>query len=183
MPGRRPIRELDAAILNASLEILRAEGFAGFSIERVANKVHIPRSTIYARWPSRAELLDAVLAAAMTTTPAKGATLSSALVELLTADLRLTCSIDGRSVAQALLAARDSANPATQRMQQSMEALMERYRIVFDQNGCSQRAVPTALELIESSLWGHSMLHAVNAHSVRGLTDVIMLLLQSPDRE
>jgi AcrR family transcriptional regulator len=50
------------AILAASCAILAEAGYAGLSIEQVARRAGVTRQTIYRRWPSKIELVAAVLA-------------------------------------------------------------------------------------------------------------------------
>lgn len=56
-PGRPRDPELDGAILRAATELLCQEGFAGTSVEAVAERAGVGKSTIYRRWPTREDLL------------------------------------------------------------------------------------------------------------------------------
>lgn len=56
-PGRPRDPELDAVILNAAVELLCQEGFAGTSVEAVAERAGVGKATIYRRWPTREDLL------------------------------------------------------------------------------------------------------------------------------
>src|SRR3954447_13316216 len=62
---RAPIRRrgdaLLAAIFAAVLEELATTGYGALSIERIADRAHTGKASIYRRWPSRLELvLDAL---------------------------------------------------------------------------------------------------------------------------
>lgn len=66
-PARRPGRgrprdpALDAAILDATLELLTERGYAATSLTAVARRAGTGTPTLYRRWPSKADLvLDAV---------------------------------------------------------------------------------------------------------------------------
>ena len=65
--GRRPGRPRDArtdqAILDATLAILREEGYGSLTIEHVAATAGVGRPTIYRRWPSKPALVVAALVA------------------------------------------------------------------------------------------------------------------------
>jgi len=61
-PGRPRSAQAHKAILDATLELLAEEGFHGLSIEAVAAKAGVGKTTIYRRWPSKDELvMDAIL--------------------------------------------------------------------------------------------------------------------------
>jgi len=52
---RSPI--VDQAILRAALELFIERGVAGTSIEKIAKRAGVAKTSIYRRWPSREELL------------------------------------------------------------------------------------------------------------------------------
>jgi AcrR family transcriptional regulator len=56
-PGRPRDPELDGAILAATIEVLCEQGFAGTSVEAVAERAGVGKATIYRRWPTREDLL------------------------------------------------------------------------------------------------------------------------------
>ncbi len=61
--GRPRSQEADQAILAAATQLLAERGLAGMSIEEVAARAGVAKTTIYRRWPSRGALaLDAFLA-------------------------------------------------------------------------------------------------------------------------
>jgi AcrR family transcriptional regulator len=58
--GRPRSQEADRAILNATVELLADRGLAAMSIEEVAARAGVGKTTIYRRWPSKGLLaLDA----------------------------------------------------------------------------------------------------------------------------
>src|ERR1700745_3936240 len=58
--GRQRIQEADRAILTAAVELLAERGLAAMSIEEVAARAGVGKTTIYRRWPSKGLLaLDA----------------------------------------------------------------------------------------------------------------------------
>jgi AcrR family transcriptional regulator len=61
-PGRPRDARRDEAILVAALTILQEQGYAGLTIEGVANRAGVGRPTIYRRWPSKPALVVAALA-------------------------------------------------------------------------------------------------------------------------
>jgi len=58
---RRRGEELEQAILQAGWDQLVDAGYAGFTIDAVAERAHTSRSVIYRRWADRDELLDAAM--------------------------------------------------------------------------------------------------------------------------
>jgi AcrR family transcriptional regulator len=54
--GRRPATEVRKEILDATAELLFAEGMAAFTIEKVANRSGASKMTIYKWWPSKGAL-------------------------------------------------------------------------------------------------------------------------------
>lgn len=63
-PGRPRSREADAAIVRAVLETIFADGVSGVTIEGVARRAGVAKTTIYRRWHTR----DAMVADALRTT-------------------------------------------------------------------------------------------------------------------
>jgi AcrR family transcriptional regulator len=55
--GRPRSEEADRAILEAALDALVVDGYAGMSIERIAINAGVGKATIYRRWSSKAEIL------------------------------------------------------------------------------------------------------------------------------
>jgi len=60
MGGRsaRVVRE----VLSATLEEFAAQGYAGLSVEAVALRAGVNKTTIYRRWPAKSDLVSAALA-------------------------------------------------------------------------------------------------------------------------
>lgn len=56
-PGRPRSRVIDDAILRAALELFFEHGVAGASIEKIAKRARVAKTSIYRRWPSREALL------------------------------------------------------------------------------------------------------------------------------
>jgi len=61
-PGRPRSAEADAAIIGATLEALRDEGFRGLSVEGVRQRAGVGKATIYRRFPSKNDLVRAAIA-------------------------------------------------------------------------------------------------------------------------
>ncbi|GAA0592221.1 TetR/AcrR family transcriptional regulator [Actinomadura livida] len=69
-PGRPRSERADKAILDATLDLLaRESGVAGVSMEAVAARAGVGKSTIYRRWPSKEALIVDALGAAKAPLP------------------------------------------------------------------------------------------------------------------
>lgn len=96
-----------ATVLHTTLEVLGSEGYGGLRIEDVAARAGVNKTTIYRRWPSRADLVVAALTelAAPPHGVATGQLEEDLLAMFLTATtLRSTPA--GRGVVRALIAER-----------------------------------------------------------------------------
>jgi AcrR family transcriptional regulator len=62
-PGRPRDPQVDRAILGATLELLGEDGFDGLSIEAVAARAGVGKTTVYRRWPSKIPLVVDALTA------------------------------------------------------------------------------------------------------------------------
>jgi AcrR family transcriptional regulator len=62
-PGRPRSPQADAAILRAALSVLAEDGWPGFTVEKVAARAGVAKTTLYRRWSSRADLAVGAVAA------------------------------------------------------------------------------------------------------------------------
>jgi AcrR family transcriptional regulator len=60
-PGRPRDSRADQAILDAALQSFIDEGYEGMSVENVAARAGVGKTTIYRRWPSKKELIIAAV--------------------------------------------------------------------------------------------------------------------------
>jgi AcrR family transcriptional regulator len=119
MPRRAPVRaagrptggseSLVRDVLAAALRELGAHGFAGLRIDDVAAAAGVNKTTIYRRWPTKAELVMAALQAAPPVEPviAETGDLRADLIKLLTAKARLLATPAGRKIALAMMSMDD----------------------------------------------------------------------------
>ena len=67
--GRPRDPAIDRAILEATLEVLREQGYRGFSLEAVATRAGTTKPSIARRWPRRQELVIAALVTVLVAPP------------------------------------------------------------------------------------------------------------------
>jgi AcrR family transcriptional regulator len=63
-PGTRPdprAARTRAVVLDAAIDLLAERGYSGFSVEGVVDRTGVAKTTVYRHWPSRDELLAAVI--------------------------------------------------------------------------------------------------------------------------
>lgn len=157
MAGRHRDHRLDLAIAAAGSKVLRTSGYQAFSIDHVAKELAIPRSTIYARWRNKSDLLDALLSRRFSAEPATGGAVHAALVDLLTQDLVLASEFEGRATAHLLLAAQDPAGPAAARVQQALAARRRTYLQLFAAHQVDPQTATTAADLAVLTVWGRTV--------------------------
>lgn len=64
MVGRGRPRDagVEGRVLQAAMAEMRARGYDGMSIDRVAERAGVAKTTLYRRWPTKAELVIAMIA-------------------------------------------------------------------------------------------------------------------------
>lgn len=108
MAGRRRDPALDAAIRAAAKELLHERGWGGFTVEEVALRVGVPKSTVYKRWSSRVHLTSAILDDWLGAMIAQVALIPSApsderLQLLIEAQTAFTSGPEGRAITEVLV--------------------------------------------------------------------------------
>ncbi|MFI6680864.1 TetR/AcrR family transcriptional regulator [Kribbella sp. NPDC050470] len=71
MVGRGRPRDagVEGRVLAAAMAEMRQRGYDGMSVDRVADRAGVAKTTIYRRWPSKAELVIAMIAGLRTAVP------------------------------------------------------------------------------------------------------------------
>ncbi len=59
--GRPRSQEADRAIVEATMQLLMEEGFSSLTIESIASRAGVGKTTIYRRWPGKTELVIAAM--------------------------------------------------------------------------------------------------------------------------
>lgn len=104
-PRGRPVTD---AVLEATLAELAASGLEGLSVERVARRAQVHKTTVYRRWPTREALVAAALEGLALDAAARApdtGSLRGDLLGLLGGVAAFLGRPEGRAVARAALAA------------------------------------------------------------------------------
>jgi AcrR family transcriptional regulator len=94
-----------ADVLDACLQVFAESGYAGLSIEEVARRAGVNKTTVYRRWPTRAELVGAALFSLRDHDPPLPDTgsLRSDLVSLLVGRVEQMITPHRRAIMQAVM--------------------------------------------------------------------------------
>jgi len=114
------------AILRAALEELAQVGYSAFSIESVASRVGIAKTTVYRRYPTKAELVRSAIGQFVANAlgpPPDAGSLRADLIAIGRQLLQLTSSVLGQSLFRIRLL--DRADPELDRMGQDFESERE----------------------------------------------------------
>lgn len=152
MSGRPRDPALDASISEAARRLIRSIGYKGFSIEALARAARVPKTTIYARWPSRVAVLDALLAEVVAVSELPGSRTS--LVEMVADDLAIAASPEGRAIAQLVLEERDAGSEQPGQVRERLERRRAQYRTMLDDLHLRSGTVDVALDLLLGAIWG-----------------------------
>lgn len=107
MCGRKRDDGIDVAVLVAARDLVVAHGYSSFSVEGVAARLGIAKSTVYKRWPSRQQLLAVALSEYLRSVPVVAdhhlnGDFHANLVVVVANEMQLAGSPQGRAIAQAV---------------------------------------------------------------------------------
>jgi AcrR family transcriptional regulator len=189
--GRRRDTSLDAAILAAAGECIAEAGLAAFTVEAVADRVGIPKSTLYKRWPSRTDLLAGTLANWMDemNDPRFDSNLGDIrtyLTRLVEQEIHLCRTRRGRAAAQLLLATFDDDGPPASPVIEAARARRQTARITVI-NAASTGGLPAdtdpdvLLDLLLGAIWGSVLAGKLPQRThARRVVDAILNGFQQP---
>jgi|CZKW01.1.fsa_nt_gi AcrR family transcriptional regulator len=182
--GRPRSEDADRAILQAATELLAEDGLARMSIEEVASRAGVGKTTIYRRWPSKGALaLDAFLAEFQGQQPLPDTgTLRGDLLAALRSWVRAVTKTPAGGMLAGLIAEaqRDPALADAWRAQ-VVEPLRTQHKIMLER-AVARGEIPATVdrEVVLDLLFGaayHRLLHghrALGDRFVRGVVDVIV---------
>jgi AcrR family transcriptional regulator len=182
--GRPRSQEADRAILAAATELLAERGLAGMSIEEVAARAGVGKSTIYRRWPTRGALaLDAFLAEFSSQLPMHDTgSLRGDLRAALGAWVRaVTKTPAGRMLAGLLAEAQRDPQLGNAWRERVIEPLRAQHRVIV-KRAIERGEIPprTDPDIVLDLLFGPAYHRLLSRHRplsdnfVRGVVDMIM---------
>jgi AcrR family transcriptional regulator len=182
--GRPRSEDADRAILRAATELLAEVGLARMSIEEVASRAGVGKTTIYRRWPSKGALaLDAFLAEFQEQQPLPDTgTLRGDLLAALRAWVRaVTRTPAGSMLAGLIAAAQGDPDLAAAWRARVVEPLRSQHKIMLDR-AIARGEIPATVdrEVILDLLFGAAYHRLLQGHRplsdrfARGVVDVIM---------
>ena len=182
--GRPRSEQADRAILQAAAELLADRGLAGMSIEEVASRAGVGKTTIYRRWTSRGALaLDAFLAEFQGQQPLPDTgTLHDDLLAALRAWIRSVTRTSAGPILASLIAEaqRDPELGASWR-ERVVERLRDQHKIMLDRAvGRGEIPAETNYEVVLDLLFGaayHRLLHGHRPLTDRFAREVVDLIM------
>jgi AcrR family transcriptional regulator len=143
-------------VLSATLEVFAEHGYAGLSVEAVALRAGVNKTTVYRRWASKAELLGAALLSLRDEEPEPPDTgsLRKDLLQLLREAAARMATPRRRAIMQSLLLG--NADPEIQAMLQRMRDTRPMIPSLVIERAIKRRELPRGSDpdLIASALIG-----------------------------
>ena len=132
--GRPRSASCNIAIQSAAIELLREVGYERLSIEAVAQRAKVSKSTIYRRWKNKAELIaDAVHHYAFCKMPTiDTGSLRGDLIEVIKEKVRTMQSEDGQLFAGLMAATRTDSDLADLLLSSMSEGVSSVHLAIFD---------------------------------------------------
>ncbi len=132
--GRPRDASRDVAIESAAIELLREVGYERLSIEAVAHRASVSKSTIYRRWKNKAELIaDAVHHYAFCKMPTfDTGSLRGDLIAVISEKVRTMQSADGQLFAGLMVATRTDSDLADLMLSSMSEGAGSVHSAIFE---------------------------------------------------
>ncbi len=181
-PGRPRSRATDLAILNAALELVAEQGYEGLTMEGIADRAGVAKTTVYRRWSNRDEVLEAASEGFVMDigVPDTG-TIRGDLLELLESAIRVYSGLPGR-VMPGLVSAMAQNPGLARRVREGFLASRRRALRAVLQRGIrrgelrSQIDVELTLDLLGGPLMYRLLVtgQAVDAETAAALVDTLL---------
>jgi len=187
--GRPRSEQADRAILAAAAQILAERGLSGMSIEEVASRAGVGKTTIYRRWTSRGTLaLDAFLAEfqGQQPLPDTGALRSDLLAALRAWIRSVTRTSAGPILAGLIAEAQRDPELAVAWRERVVERLRSQHKIMLDRAvERGEISASTDYEVVLDLLFGaayHRLLHGHQPLTDRFARQVVDLVVAGIER-
>lgn len=171
-----------AQVLSATLEVFAEQGYAGLSVEAVALRAGVNKTTVYRRWPAKSDLLGAALFALRDEDPAPPDTgaLREDLVQVLRHWAAQMETPRRRAITQSLLLS--NTDPDMQALVRRMRQERPAIPPVIFERALKRRELPKGsnTELIATALLGplHSRTYWKREHVddafIRALVNLVV---------
>jgi AcrR family transcriptional regulator len=132
--GRPRDASRDVVIEKAAIELLREVGYERLSIEAVAVRAHVSKTTIYRRWKNKAELItDAVQHYAFCQMPSiDTGSLRGDLIEIISEKVKTMKSADGQLFAGLMAASRTDSDLSDLMVRSMSEGTGSAHSAIFE---------------------------------------------------
>ena len=137
----RVVRE----VLSATLEVFAEQGYSGLSVEAVAARASVNKTTIYRRWPTKPDLVSAALRAVWESpeVPDTGS-LRNDFVSSLKKTAAFAMSPIGRGLTRVIQVER--AHPEVEPIARSLREDFRDFRQVLVQRGIDRQELPADMD-------------------------------------
>jgi AcrR family transcriptional regulator len=169
-------------VLEATLQTFAEQGYGGLTVEAVAARAGVNKTTVYRRWPSKAELLAAALLSLRDDEPEPPDTgsLREDLLLLMRRVAARMATPSWRAIMQSLLLG--NADPELQAIMQRMRDARPAIPPAIIERAIKRRELPKGCdrELIVSALLGplHVRIHwkrqTIDDRFIRGLVNLVV---------
>lgn len=189
-PGRPRSEEADRAILDAALEELVARGLAGVSMESIAARAGVAKTTLYRRWKDKVALcLEAIGRTKTPLTRPDTGSLRGDLVQVAEEQYRELWEGEfGRLMPRFAVEARQYPELARQFWEEHIVTRREvGYRVLRDAQARGEIRADVDLELVWEMLHGPANVHALwritpmTRPEIEQAVDLVLAALKPPD--
>lgn len=191
-PGRPRDPQLDAAIVQATLQLFADSGYGAVTMEAVATLAGVGKATLYRRYPGKAQMVvDAVTSVIETAPEMPGASVHDELVALLETIRRKSGSLSARIFPQLLSAGAENPEMMALYREQVADPRRARFTAVLVravQQGLLRADVDLgyACDLMVGPVVYRNLVRTELAYepgfAARVVTDVLAALRPRPDR-
>jgi AcrR family transcriptional regulator len=187
--GRRRRPDVDDLLLDATIELLRRDGYSGLRVEAVAARAGVAKSTLYRRWPSKSTVVAAAierLYLGHVAVPDTG-DLRQDLIALLTNSYEVLIVGPGRIFSD-LIRESGGAPDLVQLITETMHARRRFYRQIFNRAIARGDLAPEidtdlAIDLLVGPLWVRLLVTSqpISKTAVKDIVDSVLDGLARPN--